>query len=78
MAPSTRSRPDAMTVRLLKGIGRRIRDSRKDAGLTQAELAERVGLSRATVVRIENGDVVESWTLVAVLAYLEMPVAGVE
>lgn len=32
-----------------------IRDARKQAGLTQAELARRLGMSRATVSQLENG-----------------------
>lgn len=32
-----------------------IRDARKQAGLTQAELAGRLGMSRATISQLENG-----------------------
>ena len=32
-----------------------IRDARKQAGLTQAELARRLGMSRATISQLENG-----------------------
>lgn len=38
-----------------KQAGRRLRDARKAAGLTQQELADKAGLARMTVVRIENG-----------------------
>jgi len=36
-------------------IGRRIRDRRKKLGLSAAELAERAGVARYTVVRLEQG-----------------------
>lgn len=35
--------------------GLMIRDARKQAGLTQAELARRLGMSRATISQLENG-----------------------
>jgi transcriptional regulator with XRE-family HTH domain len=35
--------------------GMMIRDARKQAGLTQAELARRLGMSRATISQLENG-----------------------
>jgi transcriptional regulator with XRE-family HTH domain len=37
-------------------IGRRIRDARERAGLTQKELAERCGLSRVYVIKLESGE----------------------
>lgn len=37
--------------------GRVIRDARKQAGLTQAELARRLGMSRATLSQLENGTI---------------------
>jgi transcriptional regulator with XRE-family HTH domain len=36
------------------GRGRRIAEARKQRGLTQEQLAERVGVSRSTVARIET------------------------
>jgi putative transcriptional regulator len=36
-------------------IGNRLREIRKAAGLTQAEVADRIGVSRQTVNYIENG-----------------------
>lgn len=38
-----------------KDFGRRLREARKAADLTQMALAERVGLSRASITNIENG-----------------------
>ena len=39
----------------LQTLGRQIADSRKSKRLTQAELAELSGLSRATIDALENG-----------------------
>lgn len=37
-------------------LGERIADARKRAGLTQAQVAERIGVARTTVVAIEKGE----------------------
>lgn len=39
----------------LKELGQRIADLRKDAGLTQAQLAEKVGVSQQIIASYENG-----------------------
>ena len=39
----------------LSAIGSTIRHARKQAKLTQAELAKRLGMSRATLSQLENG-----------------------
>ena len=41
-------------------IGKNIRDRREQAGLTQAELAERLDVSRGLIARIERNDAVPS------------------
>jgi len=41
---------------LVRALGRRIAAERVAAGLTQAELAKRVGIVRKTMVRYENGE----------------------
>ncbi len=46
----------------------RLRDARTAAGLTQAELAEAVGVSRKTVNTVENGVFVPSTVLALGLA----------
>ena len=46
-------------------IGIRISNARKVMGLTQAELAERIGVSEKYLSRIENGNQVPSITIVA-------------
>ncbi|WP_200954738.1 helix-turn-helix domain-containing protein [Arthrobacter sp. Soil782] len=39
-------------------LGRSISEARKEAGMTQRELAARLGVGRGTVVRLENGEAV--------------------
>lgn len=39
-------------------LGHSIGDARREAGMTQEELAERLKVSRRTVVRLENGEAV--------------------
>ncbi len=39
-------------------LGRSISDARKEAGLTQKDLAARLGVTRGTIVRLEHGDAV--------------------
>jgi transcriptional regulator with XRE-family HTH domain len=43
-----------------KRLGRRVADRRKRARLTQAELAERIGVSTESVSRLERGAVIPS------------------
>lgn len=38
-----------------KRIGRRIAEERKNAGITQIELAERCGLAQSHIARVEAG-----------------------
>lgn len=38
-----------------EGLGNRLKELRVELGLTQAELAERVGVTRKTVNTVENG-----------------------
>lgn len=49
-------------------LGSRLKEIRTDAGLTQAELAERVGVSRKTINTIENGVFIPSTLLALGLA----------
>ncbi len=39
----------------LLDLGERIRELRKERGLTQEELAKQAGISRATLSKLENG-----------------------
>jgi putative transcriptional regulator len=49
-------------------LGNRLKDRRSAAGLTQAELAERVGVSRKTINTVENGVFIPSTLLALKLA----------
>ena len=58
----------------MKFAGQELKSLRKEAGLTQAEIAKRIGISRETVVAIENEhpktinalslEVVNSWWVI--------------
>ena len=54
-----------MTERLVV----RLKQARQAHGMTQAELAERVGVSRKTINTVENGVFVPSTTLALMLAH---------
>jgi putative transcriptional regulator len=73
-APGAR-RPGT-TPRLKELIARRVRRGRVAAGLTQAELAERVGVSRWSITRLESGGTADPSTslLERVARVLEVPV----
>ena len=49
-------------------LDNRLKERRTDLGLTQAELAERVGVTRKTVNTVENGVFVPSTILALKLA----------
>ena len=49
-------------------LASRLKEVRTEAGLTQAELAERVGVSRKTVNTVENGVFIPSTLLALGLA----------
>jgi putative transcriptional regulator len=49
-------------------LGTRLKEARTEAGLTQAELADRVGVSRKTVNTVENGVFIPSTLLALKLA----------
>lgn len=58
-------------------IGQRVRDARDAARLTQGELGERIGLTRASVTNIETArQNVQLHTLYAIAHALEVPVAA--
>lgn len=44
------------SARTMKQIGAIIRRARRNAGLTQAELGEKVGLRQATISKLEKGE----------------------
>jgi putative transcriptional regulator len=49
-------------------LGNTLKEKRSAAGLTQAELAERVGVSRKTINTVENGVFIPSTLLALKLA----------
>jgi transcriptional regulator with XRE-family HTH domain len=55
-------------------LGGQIKDARNHQGFTQTELAERAGVSRPTVARVESGDDVSTATLEKVAAALGLKV----
>lgn len=57
-------------LEVLSEIGNRIRDLRIQKNMTQEELAQKSGISFATLNRIENGDDTKFSTLVRVLIQL--------
>ena len=60
---------------MAEGLGNRLRDLRAERELTQAALAEMVGVSRKTINTVENGIFVPSAALALKIARaLERPV----
>ncbi len=53
---------------MAEALNNNLRDARTALGLTQAELAERVGVSRKTVNTVENGVFIPSTLLALKLA----------
>ncbi len=53
--PSRAAEAAALDREMLAGVGRGLRESRLRRGLTQAAVAQRAGVSRATVQRVEGG-----------------------
>jgi transcriptional regulator with XRE-family HTH domain len=46
-----------------QGIGKDIREARQSMDMTQHELAERAGVSRPTIARVETGSNISTGTL---------------
>jgi transcriptional regulator with XRE-family HTH domain len=57
-------------------IGKRLKAFRLGRGLTADELAERIGISRAAIYRVEGGEVVKTETLERLAAVLETSVTS--
>ena len=57
MTPEERARSDAThaAMRLAFDIGEKVRDARERAGLSQSELATRMGTSQTAFARLEAG-----------------------
>ncbi|HTN46262.1 MAG TPA: helix-turn-helix transcriptional regulator [Flavipsychrobacter sp.] len=54
-APGTRKRSDFEFQSLLYQLGTMIKDARKEAGMTQDQLAEKLGTQKSYISRLENG-----------------------
>ena len=62
-------------IGLVERLANSLKDRRSALGLTQAELAQRVGVSRKTINTVENGVFVPSTTLaIKLAAALSVPV----
>jgi transcriptional regulator with XRE-family HTH domain len=57
-----------MTDKALKQIGSKLQAARKLKGITQQEIANRVGISRTYYSQIENGDRDPSATIITNIA----------
>ena len=55
MAIVTSSRKEAIMNEVAKQIGQRIQELRKEAGMTQTQLAEKCGIAQPNIARIEAG-----------------------
>ena len=55
-------------ARLAEGLGNHLRELREAKGLTQAQLADLIGVSRKTVNTVENGVFVPSTVVALKLA----------
>ena len=72
---SYRPQAEAMARRGRQTLGRHLRELRQAAGLTQGQLAERSGIGRVTLVRIERGEQSPRFsTLSAMAGVLGLPV----
>lgn len=58
--------------KILEELGSRVAQRRIQTGLTQSELAEEAGVSRATLVRIEDGQETRMSTMIRILRRLDL------
>lgn len=69
--PVDREQIDKHKRRMLAEIrAHRLRELREEAGLTQAQLAERIGVGQRQVSKIENGDL-DSTKIGTIRSYLQ-------
>jgi DNA-binding XRE family transcriptional regulator len=57
-----------MSKRAVKGFAAKLRDLRQAADLNQVELADRVGVTKQSIGRLESGQSGPSWQMVMKLA----------
>lgn len=67
-APGTEKRRAAEELAIAEFNAQLLLDARKEAKVTQSELAERVGVDKAYISRVERGLVVPSMTTFAKIA----------
>lgn len=60
--------PTETLTRRAPECGHRVAQARRRAGLSQQQLAERVGVGRATIARMEGGDTSPSVALALTIA----------
>jgi len=59
-----------------RAMGGLIRKAREDAGLTQAQLAEKIHRNRLAVSKMENGKVdISAWTIPLLASSLDKPIS---
>jgi HTH-type transcriptional regulator/antitoxin HipB len=70
MSPAERQAHDANVAAKVAAmlLGDAVQDARQEAGLTQAELAERIGIKQPSLCRIETGQVNVSISMLARIA----------
>ena len=74
--PGYRARAEAAASRGRDATGRRIRSLRNRSGMTQQQLADKAGIGRVTLVRIENGEQLPRFeTLTTLARALQRPAA---
>lgn len=61
-----------LLVQSPRALGRAIREARNRRGLTQSQLAEKIGSSQPTVSQIERGHAITVATLLRLLAALRL------
>lgn len=71
--PAYREQSEAAASHGRSRMANRVRDLRKQAGLTQEQLANAAGIGRVTLVRIENGSYSPRFRTRAALAFAARP-----
>jgi transcriptional regulator with XRE-family HTH domain len=64
----SKHRHDAATIRHLKALGRAFAEARREAGLTQHELADRSGVERGHIARVETGKIDPGYEIMLTMA----------
>lgn len=71
--PGQQSNVDQPEISFTKEWGSLVRRARADAGLTQGELADRVGVEQAMISYIERGEVLSSKAVMPIVQELKIP-----